>query len=194
MKIQSLLILTIVLLASACKKEPNPGSTGQFSFYLNGVQKTFTVTSVDCALAIYDTAGVKAKIFAVGNENLNGNALNYPLAELQIFQTLPLPCSDSFSIGTYRDGNLNQACNNSVDQAGCVGFGFTYVDSATAAINGNGLITDYTDTAGLLSITSFSIAPNLASGTFNCRLTDNNGNYYAVTNGIFNNVPFNIQR
>ncbi len=192
MKLSLIFILAIVLLTSSCKKDQNNRlAQGQFSFDLNGVHHSFAMVALNSGYAIYDTLGVREKGIGIGSPGtITGNPV-FPMAVITIGQTNTLPCSDSLLVGSYNDGALNPACNNSVT-SGCIGFGFTYSDTSNAIYGG--LATDYTDSSGVLTITSFSMSPNIISGTFKCRVTDNNGNYFPVTNGMFTNVPFFLEQ
>ena len=192
MKFSRLFVLAVFLFVAACKKEPVPGGTGQFSFDLNGVHHSFSLVTINSGYAIYDTLGVKEKAIGIGTPGMiGGTTISFPMAVITISQNNALPCSDSLQVGRYPDALLNPACAG-VAINGCIGFSFYYSDTSNAATGG--LSTINTDSTGVLNITSFSMSPYIINGNFKCTVTDGNGNYYPVTNGLFTNIPFFIEQ
>lgn len=180
-----LFILLLLFIASCKKDNPNQqNQSGVITFNFNGVTKT-TQVSLN-TVTNRDTLGVQQKVLIMGPDSAVAVNSSF-VADFFIYQTIPLPGSTCFNIGSYTDFYGDTACWGLTNHLGCNSFLISYVDFNIGALNSSGQ-----DSSSVMNITSCSVSPNLISGTFKDQLTDGYGNYYQVTNGKFTNIPYTI--
>ena len=170
----------LLLLIAACKKDTaKSNQAGQLVFTLNNVQHTYNVISQFDSISTYVTGGLQQH-----NMQFGGIADNTAV-DIGLVQLLNMPGATGFNTGPYQSYNYDTACLYNGGHAGCYTFNFAYTDGTLE------LEPAFDDSTGVLKLTSFSTTTKLMSGTFSCKLIDNNsGLTYYITNGKFTDIPF----